>query len=92
MKTELQDRMSKELAFWMLHQNFTWDWWACFTTDDDHEWRADKLSRGFERYVSRCHKKWAYVYVIDSCLEVNHEWKLIAGQKVFCLQFIPSTI
>jgi len=99
MKTELQDRMSKELTFWMLHQNFTWDWWACFTTDDDHEWRADKLSREFERYVSRCHKKWAYVYVIepnrrnngthvhaiigntrnDSCVEVNHEWKLIAG-------------
>jgi len=61
----MAERMAKGLAGWMLHQSFEWDWWACFTTDDDHEWRGDRLARGFEKYVAKCHPHWAYIYVIE---------------------------
>lgn len=60
-----QEQMANQLVHWMLHQGIDWDWWACFTTDDDHEWRSDKLAREFERYVTRRHPQWAYVYVIE---------------------------
>ena len=98
-KINIQEEMMLKLSGWMLQQNIIWNWWACFTTDDDHEWRADHLAREFEKYVEKRHKHWAYIYVIepnrrnhgthlhaiigntknDSCVQVNHEWKEIAG-------------
>ena len=65
MKMEMQERMANELAHWMFHQGIDWDWWACFTTDDEHEWRSDKLAKEFERYVAKRHPQWAYIYVIE---------------------------
>lgn len=115
MRAAFQERICGELANWILDKskelNFTWDWWACFTTDDDHEWRADHLSRAWEKYVASHHPNWAYIYVIepnkrnngthihviigntknDSCVQVNHQWKEIAGNmwsKPFNLQQI----